>query len=245
VVSFSNETPSNSARWITITCTNSDFVRDFAESHGLAALCALRCALCTATSRFRRSSDSPLAALWLHAHGSVATVLGGFGFWSKFLFTFWDLFGCLVALVCLLNLTLSLCTMGLYRVADHDAVYAFVLLQFAGFTLTFGGLFAIPALEFFEFRLLRVKYTSFFFAHQRLLLGLLRVLPCGVARGRPFSCGALHDFAFGVLFFVFGLCVLEFAPTASVEEFVLVIVLGILPAKYLTLYLLYALHSFA
>jgi hypothetical protein len=228
-------------RAITITESNAAFLSQLSSQYELPELRK-------ATQRFLDAHDSFVLSLCLHARDALLTVLEGLGFWGRILYTFWDLFGCLAAIVCVMNLTLSLCTMGLYVVADHAALYIFLLLPFALFALTFASLFNIPALEFLAFRFLRHGYDSFFFTHQRLFLAFLRVLPCGFTRAHPFSFGVVYHLVFGVVFFALGISLIQgmgFTPSNSVEVLIVIFALGVPPVKYHSLYFFYALHSWA
>jgi hypothetical protein len=149
----------------------------------------------------------------------------------------------------IVDLALSLITMGMFKVGSQGTVFLFVMFPFCLFILTFGSLFSIPALEFLAFRFLR-KGETFFAHHQRLILTFLRMIPSGVTRKEPFSLGKYYQLILGTVFIAFGIAVVaqvNLQPRISdgVEVFIAIFVIGIPPIKYLSLFFLYAFHSFA
>jgi hypothetical protein len=229
-------------RAITVSQFNAQFLEEFSRSYNLDKLNVL-------TARHLAAPTSLPVSLLFRIRDVILNVFGGFGFFGRLICTFWDLFGTLVVLSCLINLAVALMSMGLYQVANQGVVFVFILLPYSLFVLTFSTLFSIPALEMVEFRLLH-KGETFFATHQRLILTFLRLTPLKIKRNKPFSSGHYYDVIFGILFVAFGLSIMwqiNMVPGISdgMEGFVLIFAIGIPPIKYIALYFLYACHSFA
>jgi hypothetical protein len=227
---------------ITITAGNAEHLREFAQSRGIDSL--YREAL-----KYTPTCNSPALSILLRIRDFFVAFFGGFGFFGRVIFTFWDLFGALVVTSCVLNLCIELTTMGLYKVANESVLCILLLIPYCFYLPTFGNMMAIPTLEFLSFRILRAGET-FFPTHQRLLLSFLRVTPLRVTRTALFASGRYYDAILGVIFVAFGLSIVwqfKFAPRISQgqEGFLLIFAIGIPPIKYILLYVLYALHSFA
>ena len=229
---------------IPITVDNREFLQEVAQTLDFPDLLQ---ATKKEKFNFIEVKKSPMSFL-LHTLNTLFGFVCKLGIFDRIIVSFWDIAGPMMIVCVFLNILILFVTMALVSLKDYMAAFVFVVIPFLLYSLYFPNIVCVSLVEALERNIFRKK--TFFYSHQKLISAFARIVMKKKDFPKYFNFGKWHDFIHGIVFIIFiggfiGTAFASDGKTFFLDIWLQAFVFYIPVIRYLSLFILYIIHSIA
>ena len=188
---------------------------------------------------------SSCKSFFFHLWTNVFNFFHFLGFFGRVLQSFWDLSGPTMIMCLFINLLILFITMALITMKNQLACFFIIVIPLLLYSLYFPNIIIVSIIEALERNLFFKK--TFFYSHQKLISMLVKIFSDKEAIPKYIYLGRLHSFIHGILFSIFILGFFSNFFNVKAPRFlnvwIVIFVFYISLIRYVSLYVLYLVHS--